>query len=355
MKKLSIILAVLAIAVPGLASQFRSGSAVSIPNGTIVPDDLYAFGQSVNVAGTINGDLIASGGNVSLSGRTAQSALVAGGQLTITGKIGNDLLAAGGSLDVSGPIADNATITGGTVAVRGSVGRDLTVAGGEVTVDGKVGGNVMANAGSLIIGPNAVIHGNLVYSSGKQATISPGAKIVGRTMYQPITPQKRAHPVLKALFWVGSFLALFLVGVLLIALAPTAASCSADRMLSAPWYSLLIGFIILVVMPVAILIVAATLIGIPLALILLAAYLIMVYIARAYAAIGIGRWLFARFGSPNMSLYADLLVGMLILWLLMAIPFIGWFISLIALLLGLGAVAAHRCMFMRDLRREGKL
>ena len=350
------VLVILAIASPVWSTQFRSGKEVSIPGGTTVPDDLFAFSGRVDVAGRIQGDLVASGGNVALSGSTTEGAIIAGGQINVSGKVGDDLLAAGGNLEVSGPIAENATVTGGTVALtgKGSVGRDLTVAGGDVTIDGNVGRNVMANAGTLTIGPNAVIHGNLVYSSGKPATVSPGAKIMGSTIYHPVT-HKRANPVARVLFWLGSFAALFIVGVLLIALAPNTAAASADRMRSAPWYSLLIGLIILVVAPVAILISAATLIGLPLALILLAAYLIMLYIARAYAAIGIGRWLFAGFGSPNTSLYVDLLVGMLILWLLMAIPFVGWFIRLIALLLGLGSLAVQRCGMMGDLRREGKL
>lgn len=373
--KFLVVLVLLMIVAPTWGTEFKSGSTVSIPSGSTVPDDLFAFAQNVDVSGTIDGDLVASGGSLTLSGTTTQDAIVGGGQVTITGRVGRNLLAAGGNLQVSGPVSNNAVIAGGTVTLssKGSVGRDLTASGGnlrvegsvarnlnagggQVTINGKVGGNVMANAQTLSIGPNAVIQGDLVYKSAKKADIAPGAQIRGRTIYHPITPtHRRARPVMKALFWVGSFLAMFLVGILLIALAPAAAAGSADRMISRPWISLLIGFIILVVMPVAIAIIFATLIGIPLALILLAAYLIMLYIARAYAAIGIGRWILARFGSPNASLYLDLLVGLIILWLLTAIPFVGWFIGLLALLFGLGALSAQRCALMRDMRCEGKL
>ena len=374
--KLVAVLVILAVAAPGWATQFRSGNIVSIPSGTTVSDDLFAFSGTVTVAGNVEGDLVASGGNLTLSGSATQDATLAGGQINITGRVGDDLLAAGGNLNISGPIADNAVIAGGTIvlAQTASVGRDLQIAGGEiqiqgpvarnvnanggqVTINSRVGGNVMANAQTLTIGPNAVIAGDLIYKSGQKANIASGAVIRGQTERQPLPkPQaKRAQPLVKALLWLGSFLAMFLVGVLLIAVAPNTAASSADRMIKSPWLSLLIGFIILVVMPVAIVIVFATLIGIPAALILLAAYLIMVYIARAYAAIGIGRWLFARFGSPNMSLYLDLFVGLLILWLLAAIPFVGWFISLIALLFGLGAITAQRCALTRDLRCEGRL
>lgn len=157
------------------------------------------------------------------------------------------------------------------------------------------------------------------------------------------------------LFGVFTLLALFVVGAVVIAISPRATEATADRLITAPWMSLLIGFILLVAVPAAVGLIAITLIGIPLSLILLFMYVIMIYFSRAFAALAIGRWLFARFGKPGMSLYVDLLVGLLILWLLIAIPYVGWLIHLIAVLLGIGAAAAQRYALLRDLRREGRV
>ncbi len=129
----------------------------------------------------------------------------------------------------------------------------------------------------------------------------------------------------------------------------------ADRIGGAPWVSLLVGFILLVVAPVAAAVVMLTLIGIPLALLMLFGYLVVLYVGRVFVGLAIGRWLFTKFRRPQMSLYVDLLVGLLILWLLGVIPYVGWAVRAVALLLGLGALASERYSLMRELRAEGRI
>jgi len=90
-------------------------------------------------------------------------------------------------------------------------------------------------------------------------------------------------------------------------------------------------------------------------MILMAAYLISVYLSRAFVGLAIGRWLFRRLGRESVSPYLGFFVGLIILWLLIAIPFVGWLIHLLALLLGLGALATVRHAMMKDLRAEGRI
>ena len=359
--------------VPSFATEFRSGGSVFIPEGTTVGDELYVSGGDVSVNGSVSGDLLAVGGRISTPGTIGRSACLAGGNVDVGGKVGGNLRAAGGYVTVSGTIADNASIFGGTIILPktaeikrdlqagggsisfdGKVGRHLRVIGGQVRINGRVGGNLEADVGRLTLGPAAVIGGDLIYTSPRKASVSPGAVIKGKTVHRVPAPkpEKRAPPALKPIFWLAGFLALFIVGVVIIALAPRGATTAADRLTGAPWISLLTGFILLVVVPAVVVLIMMTLIGIPLALILLAAYLLALYLSRMFAALAIGRWLFARFGKPRMSLYVDLLVGLLILWLLMAIPFVGWVVSLLAVLIGIGAVASHLYTSIRTSRAE---
>lgn len=366
-----VMLIILAVVQPGWASEFRGGETVSIPTGSTLNDDLYAFASNVNIAGRVTGDVVASGGELSLPGVVTQDATIAGGTINVAGRVGDDLRAAGGDINVSGSVADNALIAGGTIILSntsrvsrdlqvtggdlhlaGNIGRNLNASGGKVTIDGTVGGTARVNAGQITIGPGAVIRGDLVYTSSKRANIASGARILGRTIYQP-TParHRRAAPLFKFLFWLLSFVALYLVGVVVIALAPRNAEHIADRAITAPWVSILVGFILIIVIPAVILALMLTLIGIPLGFILLTMYLITLYLSRIYVALAIGRLIFRRQVSP----YLGLLVGLLILWVLKAIPFLGWLIGFIAVLLGLGALAAQRYNLMKSLRQEGKI
>jgi len=359
---------------PSWGMDVRSGTVISLPEGSVVADDLVIFGQNINVGAKAPGDLTAFGSGVFLSGTTVQDVMLAGGRIDVTGKVGDDLRAAGGDITISGSVADDASVAGGTVILtstsrigsdlqvaggtirlEGSIGRNLNAAGGQVVIDGEVGGNVQVKANQLTVGPRAHIKGDLVYAGPKKADIASGAQILGKKIYQPELARRPVVPAFGWFFRIVGFLALFVVGVIIIAISPRAMESTADRVIATPWISLLVGFIILAVVPVAIVIIAATVIGIPLALILLAMYLITIYFSRIFVALAIGRWLFARFGRSGVSPYLGFLVGLVILWLIVMIPYIGWFIKLIAMLLGLGALAAQRYHLVRELRQEGKI
>ncbi|MCL6629194.1 MAG: hypothetical protein K6U00_06315, partial [Armatimonadetes bacterium] len=325
--------------------------------------------------GAVENDLMAVGGQVSLPGSVAQSASVAGGSVNVTGKVSGNLRAAGGTIDLSGVSDSNVSLVGGTInlvsnariardlslaagqaTISGTVGGNLFAKGGQVTVNGRVRGNAKIAADRVIIGSGAVIDGDLIYSSPRKAEIASGARITGITIYQPQPmPEKREAGGFKFGMWLLSFLMLFLVGVVLTALTPALITGVADRLARPLWMSLLIGFALLIGIPVVVIISMITIIGIPLALILLAVYLISVYISRLFVGIAIGRLLFAKLGKPSLSPYLSLLVGLLILWILIGIPYIGWFVHLVALITGLGGLAVQRFHMLRDLRREGRL
>jgi len=360
---------------PALATEVRSGMSVFVDEQTTINDELYASGQNLTINGSVSNDLLAAGSQVLLRGKVGRSASLMGSNVEVSGSIGDNLRAAGSQVSVSGNVGDNASLAGSAVVltragkfgrdlqaaatelrIEGSVGRNLRAAGTQVTIDGKIGGNACINARKLRLGPGALIRGNLTYSSPQKADIAEGARILGEKTHKPapVREKREAHGW-KFGLWLLRFLALYAIGAVVIAFAPATVASSADRVIRAPWISLLVGFILVVVVPVAVLIIMATLIGIPLALILLAMYLIMIYISRLFVSAAIGRWIFAKFGKPQMSLYLDLLVGLLILWLLLLIPFAGWLIHLIAIFLGIGGLAAERYALMRELRTEGRV
>jgi hypothetical protein len=366
----------LCLAIPGWGIQLKSGENVSIPAGTSTPDDVYAFASNVDVAGRVIGDVLACGGQVNVTGDVTQDVMLTGGNVSFSGKAGDDVMAAGGTVTVAGSVAEDATITGGritfakdstvtrdvlvaggSIALGGSIGRNAKISGGQVQLDGPIGGSVDVDADQLTVGPNAVIKGDLTYTAKQKPQISPLAKIMGKTIEKPAAarPKPLCAFGCKAAWWFLRFAMLLVAGLVVIALAPKAAELSADAVFGRFWLSLLVGFLFLTVVPIAAVIVMCTVLGLPLGLILFAAYLISMYLSRVFVGLAIGRWLFKRFGNESMSPYLGLLVGLLILWLLTAIPFVGNLIHLLALLVGLGALVTARYTMMKDLRREGRI
>ncbi len=94
-----------------LAAEPRSGNTVLVGPNEVIDDDLYVFGRTVTVEGTVTGDLVAFGGTIAVNG-------------LVTG----DLIAAAG--EVRGSVRS----AGGTVVITGSVGEDVLVGGGTMTV-----------------------------------------------------------------------------------------------------------------------------------------------------------------------------------------------------------------------------
>ncbi len=370
------ILFLLALVSPASATEFKSGDRIAIPEGTTIADELYAFGQSFVLNGRVTNDttVFASEVRVAESGSIGGSANLAGQTVNVAGRVTNNLRAAGNTVTVAAPVGANAALAGSfvTIAGAGSVGRDLFAAGSDVDIQGRVGrnlkiaaekatvnatvgGDVRIDANQVVIGPEAVIRGDLIYTSPARATIDPAAQITGRTVHRARAEKEDGFGALRWFLWAAGFLALLLVGMILLAVAPNTMLGAANTAFRSPWISLLIGFVFLVVFPVLIGILMFTLIGVPLALILLAMYLILLYVSRIVTALAIGNWLFGRLGRTEVSRYAAFFVGLLIFWILTAIPKIGPLISLIGLLLGLGALLWERYNFIRQMRTEGRL
>jgi hypothetical protein len=117
------------------------------------------------------------------------------------------------------------------------------------------------------------------------------------------------------------------------------------------WLALLLGFAVLVCVPVALLFLMLTIIGIPLALLLLFVYLLLLPLGYLASAAAIGEWLLARLRSGAQLVARDrilMLIGVLIvLFLLTRVQFLGGALRFLLIIAGIGSlviasVARHR-------------
>lgn len=321
--------------------------------------DALAAGDRVRFDDTIPGDAMLAGGELAFSGRTGGDYLGAGGEQRITGRVLGNVRAAGGEIRLEADVARNATIAGGRVYVRenavvrrnaylaggdvrvaGTVEGFLRVMGSEVLLDGVVGGDVEVEAGRLVIGPNARIAGALRYRvPASRVSIDPAAQITGERTALPSRPRPEFDFGMR-FFRVLRLIAFLAAGLAAVAIFPRLADDAASALRRRPWASLGLGFLWVVVVPVAIALVAFTLVGIPIAMIVGALYLISLYLARAVVAVWLGRLILReRLGPGRKGAVLAFLVGGLILVVAGMIPFLGWIVGAVATFLGLGAFA----------------
>ncbi|MDC4225231.1 MAG: polymer-forming cytoskeletal protein [Candidatus Manganitrophus sp.] len=174
--------------VSAMAEQESGNRTVTLRADQAVNGDYFAFGDQVEILGTVHGDVYAAGGEVRVAGTVDGDLLAAGRKIDVEGKVGQDARIAGGEITLSGDIGKNFTAAGGRITladpatVRGNV-----ISAGDLVISGRIHGDVRTMAGDLQITSAAKVNGDVSYRSPQAARIDEGAKIGGMVM------QRRPH------------------------------------------------------------------------------------------------------------------------------------------------------------------
>jgi cytoskeletal protein CcmA (bactofilin family) len=325
-------------------------------------DDTFVVGDEVVLREPLAGDALVAGGRVEIDATVNGDAVLAAGEVELNGSVDDDLYAAGGRVTIGGSVSESARIAGGEVRLRrgarvaeglvaaggrvwleGDVSGYAMLTGGSLLVDGRVDGEVYARGGTLRIGPNAVIEGDVTFRGLQPAEIAPGATIHG--VVRNIVVEDSAWSVwpiilgVLALAWLAGWA---LVGALLLGLLPNATRRVTQTARARPWLALLTGSAVLLLMPWIIALLLATLIGIPLALLALALYLVLVPLGYLAGIATLGDWLLQRRpGAERLRTGARITAFIVLLPIaavLTLIPLVGWFAGLLLGLVGMGAI-----------------
>jgi len=364
-------------------------------DGTI-KGDLIVFGGTITINGTVEGDLLAAGQAVIINGVVEDDVRATGAAITVSSgaTIGDDLIGGAYSLETAAgsQIGGDMMYGGFQALLAGDVAGDVTVAGNSVVINGSIGGDVNAEVGEagagppfspfmfmpdapqmptvpggLTVGPNASIGGKLSYAGPAEANIPGG---VDAEYTQPIVApgeevQEAPSIAQRILNWVldviRSFISLLIVGLLVVWLAPKCINKFADVLAEKPLPSLGWGVVTVFAIPLAILVIVgfsaalavifgvitisnlsatSILIGLYLAFsILLFSYLMAVWGAKIVVSVWLGRLIAERSSTTlEQSRIWPFLIGMVIVVVLTAIPFLGGLIGFVITLLGLGAL-----------------
>jgi hypothetical protein len=310
-----------------------TGSMATIMDS--VPGDAIIFSGDASFGGIAGGDYLGAGGKQAITGRIHGSLRAAGGDIHVAAAVDRNVSIAAGriELDSAGVIARNAYLFGGDIQVDGAVRGSLVAYGGAIVLNGVIGGDVDVGAGSLRIGPHAQIAGNLRYRvrSG-QAHIDPAAHITGKVTSLPVTNRWG----LWHLLWIFGFLVL---GAVTVALVPRFMAEAAEILPLRPGRSALVGVGWAVIVPIVVCIAAITIIGLPLALLMTAIYLSLLCIGSIPFSIWLGQLLLSsRARKGREGALINFLFGGFLLMIFGIIPIVGGWVSLVAVVLGLGTI-----------------
>ncbi len=224
--------------------------------------------------------------------------------------------------------AGDVLVLDGDVTIRGTVSGSVIVLDGDVTIRGTVTGDVVAITGLATLGRRARVSGDLIYGDDRPVQ-APGSQVSGDVQKFEIGD---AGLVGAIGLWIALLASMFVLGLLLLALAPRAAEAIARTARTKALVCAGVGLLAFFLLPVIAIAVCFTIVGLPLGIVLLASLVPLYAFAYVTAALVIGRLVL------KSSRILAFLAGLVILGLLTLIPIAGALFAFLAIVFGLGAL-----------------
>ena len=326
---------------PSAAQQVRVGRSVVVGADEVITDDLYAFGDTVVIEGTVTGDLMASGRVVSVSGAVNGDVFGCGQRYVVDGRVGDDLRIAGMSV-VLGPDA--------------RVGDDVASAAGRFET--RVGSTIVGSL--MFVGHRAWLAGDILGDLGAEASAVELAGSIGGTVDVGVDERTAAAGSWRA----GRPIAVVMVAGLLMAwLTPSTFRNLEARVRTRPLGAVGRGAIGTAALLAGVVGVALVAIGVGAAAARLGLWSLMPAVGLAAAATGValatflmlavlvgpamvgvvvGRSILSRL-SPDraVGIIFPLLTGLCLLGVVLSVPYLGLLVRVLVGLVGIGTVWSH--------------
>jgi hypothetical protein len=292
----------------GFVGTAQAGESISdyhaiVDENTVIDDDLFISGNTVEMNGKVNGDLFVSGERVYINGTVSGNLIASGAIVELNGVVMGSVFGAGYSIEF-GPAADlhgsiytagfnietkNGSLVGRSLYAAGyqvilnsEIVRDVAAACGSFTLDGTVGGDVKVELDEIenMQGPDGPprIPSNIHVPDYIRAVeimnpgieISDSAKIGGELDYNretfyietpdvPDTTSITFHPERVAHYrtWqrvrerVGEFVALVIIGIFIIRYQKNNVEKVMAQFRENPFFSGLWGIAVILLFPLA--------------------------------------------------------------------------------------------------------
>lgn len=319
---------------------FKNAGTITIDGN--INGETYLIGGQIIVNGNVNGDLLATGGTVAINGNVSDNVRIAGGTVSISGNVGKNVLVLAGQTEIekAARINGNLTIASGNAQVLGTIAGQTQIAAGNLFFNGKSAGNATLWASNLKIEKQANFAQDLTYTTEKaietiKQNVSGRADFIKTEVVPPmISLNNKSIQTLKPFAFWASFFNYLIFGFLLTFIFPKQFGNVSRFLKEKPLASIIAGFIYYAICPIIVLILIVTLIGIPLAIIFAILTVILVFISR----IVIGLYVGSQILKDEENKFLPLLLGLSLIQLLTLIPFLGFFVKILVVLLGTGGI-----------------
>ena len=307
----------------------------------------YAGTEDVNITTPVEGDVfVVTSGNVTIDTDISGNAFICANTVTIGeySLIEASLFNASNSLILSGDVGINVYNISRNFTLSGNVDCDVFSSSAKSNLDGCISGNVNISSENITISDESSIEGDLNYSSKKQVDI-PENTVEGKVNFSSINTDTEVSTITKISDFLTSVLSLAVLAIVLFVIGKWL-NCKfintyPDFVKNLP-KSLLYGFLALIIIPIASLILLICGVTINLAFILTALYLVLLLIASSVVIIVLSKLvaekLNVKFEKANNTLLTilSIIVLSIIYKLIQLIPVLGSITIFAFLIIGIG-------------------
>lgn len=230
--------------------------------------------------------------------------------------------------------------------------RNVVAIGGQITVSGAVDNHIVAVGGSVVLTKTAFVGGNIVSLGGvivaaRDSQVGGSlTEINSSNLYDILSTAMSAEwegwSWIFAIISLAIFLVIMVLALLIVALLPKPVRVVADAISENTFKVVLCGILGLVLIAPLALLLTISVVGI--ALIPLEVIIVVCSILLGFIALGqlIGRKVYQLLKRPNPGMIRETFWGLIILWLIGWLPYIGWMVKAVAIVIGLGATLVTR-------------
>jgi uncharacterized RDD family membrane protein YckC len=256
-------------------------------------------------------------------------------------------------LDAGESTNGSVVLVGGSGEIYGAVNGDLVLIGSKATVAGTVNGDLVTIGSNVIFNSGAVANGDYISVGsevkGEQELRANGERVALNT-YSPVVPvikemltnvvQLRPMSPFSLLGWMLAIIALT-VRLVLGLIFPKVFAGTEVILRNRPGPSLLVGLAVILGGAVLSFLLAITIVGIIAIPFLGLALFILNIFGSTSVCYSIGKRIASQIADRSYAVYAWIILGTLLTWVLYCIPVLGFIAAGVVSLLGLGALTTY--------------
>lgn len=332
--------------------------------------DVYLTGDNITIDNIIDGNLFVIANQVTINSQIGGDAFICANTVTVdeSGYIFSNLFTTSENLNIKGVVYDLYALSQ-NVTITGYVYRDVRLASNTVNILGTVGRNAFVNCSNLSLSQTSssddeeqnditsqgAINGNLNYSAEKEISIPEGV-VTGDVSFEQQSALNN-NTILAYVISLVSFIAtVVIIWLLCLWLAPkflknNVSLITSKKVLPVIGFGILTPIIALILATILLILKFTSTIGI----LLIAILLILMSISSSIFVITVNYAICGKLKiQKNITTLGILILSSLVLWLIGLIPYIGFIVKLITVLIGIGIIV-YNLIFKEKVKTDNKI